>query len=231
MRTRNNCGLAMIEILIALAIVAVLALTAVPNSLEAQTRAKLSRVKSDMRAVAVAVDSFGLDHGWAPPDGVDFTGMAGGTGWTTYVKNTIGQPPWNFKSITDVPNNWVLIGQIFLTTPEAYLTGFPEDPFGSQYPYSKSFWWENDINRRKFYPDTEGIISGPWDYAYYGGPTVDGHTRWDWVLISCGPDRMTNNLVPLAGQSIPYFTEYDPTNGTISLGDIHRVGVIRTAHE
>ena len=46
----------MIELLIVVAIIAILALIAVPNFLEAQVRAKVSRVKSDMRNVATALE-------------------------------------------------------------------------------------------------------------------------------------------------------------------------------
>lgn len=52
----------LIELLIVVAIIAILAAIAVPNFLEAQTRAKISRNKADMRAVVTGVESYHIDH-------------------------------------------------------------------------------------------------------------------------------------------------------------------------
>ena len=48
----------LIELLIVVAIIAILAAIAVPNFLEAQTRSKVSRTKADMRAMATALDHY-----------------------------------------------------------------------------------------------------------------------------------------------------------------------------
>jgi len=52
----------LIELLIVVAIIAILAAIAVPNFLEAQTRAKISRVHADMRALATGIESYHVDH-------------------------------------------------------------------------------------------------------------------------------------------------------------------------
>ena len=54
----------LIELLIVVAIIAILAAIAVPNFLEAQTRSKVARVKSDMRTLSGALQAFYTDHGW-----------------------------------------------------------------------------------------------------------------------------------------------------------------------
>jgi prepilin-type N-terminal cleavage/methylation domain-containing protein len=53
----------LIELLIVVAIIAILAAIAVPHFLAAQTRAKVSRVRADMRTVATALESYRTD--WA----------------------------------------------------------------------------------------------------------------------------------------------------------------------
>ncbi len=59
-------GFTLIELLIVVAIIAILAAIAIPNFLQAQTRAKVSRVESDMRSVATALESYYVDHNRYP---------------------------------------------------------------------------------------------------------------------------------------------------------------------
>ncbi|MDX2175362.1 MAG: prepilin-type N-terminal cleavage/methylation domain-containing protein [Candidatus Sumerlaeia bacterium] len=59
----------LIELLIVVAIIAVLAAIAVPNFLEAQTRAKISRVKGDFATIATAMESYCVDSGHYPTNG------------------------------------------------------------------------------------------------------------------------------------------------------------------
>ena len=56
----------LIELLIVVAIIAILAAIAVPNFLEAQIRSKVSRTHSDMRSIAGALEAYFLDHNTYP---------------------------------------------------------------------------------------------------------------------------------------------------------------------
>jgi prepilin-type N-terminal cleavage/methylation domain-containing protein len=56
----------LIELLIVVGIITILAAIAIPNLLEAQTRAKVSRVRADLRTLATAIEAFSGDYG-APP--------------------------------------------------------------------------------------------------------------------------------------------------------------------
>ncbi|MGC9329227.1 MAG: type II secretion system protein, partial [Candidatus Hinthialibacter sp.] len=55
-------GFTLIELLIVVAIIGILAAIAVPNFLNAQVRAKVSRVYSDLRSLGNAIEMYALDH-------------------------------------------------------------------------------------------------------------------------------------------------------------------------
>jgi prepilin-type N-terminal cleavage/methylation domain-containing protein len=59
-------GFTLIELLIVVAIIAILAAIAVPNFLEAQIRSKVTRVKSEFRTIATAVEAYAVDHNKYP---------------------------------------------------------------------------------------------------------------------------------------------------------------------
>ena len=102
-------GFTLIELLIVVAIIAILAAIAVPNFLEAQVRSKVSRCKADMRSLATALESYRIDSTNYPP--------MFDTGWLNAVWPTDASPPFHSR----IPN--------YLTTPIAYITSLPHDPF------------------------------------------------------------------------------------------------------
>lgn len=95
-------GFTLIELLIVVAIIGILAAIAVPNFLNAQLRAKLSRCASDLRTLSVALDSYRLDNNAYP----------GGEFWKT-------DKWWQRHSYR----------YHVLTTPVSYLESIPMDPF------------------------------------------------------------------------------------------------------
>ncbi|HMX63291.1 MAG TPA: prepilin-type N-terminal cleavage/methylation domain-containing protein, partial [Candidatus Sumerlaeota bacterium] len=88
----------LIELLVVVAIIAILAAIAVPNFLEAMTRSKVVRTKSDLTTITTALEMYRVDTNWYPPD-INFG-----------VNTFIGR----LKN---------------LTTPVAYMTTLPKDPF------------------------------------------------------------------------------------------------------
>src|SRR5512136_2623159 len=110
---RSKKAFTLIELLIVVAIIAILAAIAVPNFLEAQVRSKVSRVKSDMRSIATALEAYAVDLSHYPPD--YFTGY----------------PPVHL-----VPAYRELIP---LTTPLAYMTSVPKEPFPTVLPRDTSY--------------------------------------------------------------------------------------------
>lgn len=102
----KKIGFTLIELLIVVAIIAILALIAVPNFLEAQTRAKVSRIMTDLRTYATAVEAYFTDNNHYPPDTRDMGPDDGGIDFTFWM-----EPEFS------------------LTTPIAYITAYFKDPF------------------------------------------------------------------------------------------------------
>lgn len=57
----------LVELLVVVAIIAILAAVAIPNLLEALTRSNVARAKADMRALATALEAYRVDQKGYPP--------------------------------------------------------------------------------------------------------------------------------------------------------------------
>lgn len=199
-------GFTLIELLIVVAIIAILAAIAVPNFLEAQTRAKVSRVRSDMRSTATALEAYYVDNNRypAPMDHHNQVNWRAG--------NAVNTPPFHSRMSS------------LLTTPLAYMTSLPNDPFRETKQVLTGTLAQ--YNRRQTY------FNFPF-FEFNGGFTTSfatgtfGKARalgGDWLMYSPGPDMDEFNRVNITGptQAIAVYRDYDPTNGTISIGNIFR---------
>ncbi len=186
-------GFTLIELLIVVAIIAILAAIAVPNFLEAQVRAKVTRVKADMRTLVVALESYGVDN-------------------NRYVRewrsDMYGDPLVGGQGTFSVP--WVA-----LSSPVAYATSiFMSDPFFSQEGLGPGDAFRANI---RYYDlrTRAGNQTNPMNISF-------ANREWygDYRLLSFGPNRDFFNRNP-AGQDLSAL-HYDSTNGTISPGNIWR---------
>lgn len=222
----------LIELLIVVAIIAILAAIAVPNFLEAQTRAKTSRVKADHRTVATALEAYRLDNNQYPEQGTP-----NGTNTFPYssdpnlVYGKDGNPAIAYH----------------LSTPIAYVAS-TTSVFAD--PYFRTFGLASPVNDTRFYN-----YSGDYYYGRIYDSSQDGaviaykdrmaylQERNHWHLRSRGPDTdyekrsegwedyLVNHGIPSTGTQTPIASAtggisvlYDPTNGTASNGDIVRLG-------
>jgi len=153
----------LIELLIVVGIIAILALIALPNMLDAQVRTKVTRARADMRTQATALELYRVDENHYPPQ-----------------ENDDATP-------------------VRMTTPVAYLTSLPRDPFRINR--------QDDRDRRYRYDNVRANVEAnlpqwpPNDIRRYG----------DWRFVSPGPQMQSDPWIP-----------YDPTNGTVSIGSVLR---------
>ena len=112
MIAKSRRAFTLIELLIVVAIIAILAAIAVPNFLEAQTRSKISRVKSDMRTIATGIEAYAVDYNRPP------------VGTVEMIPACISQNYASFDYNAKNP-----IAESKLTTPVAYIASLPRDPF------------------------------------------------------------------------------------------------------
>ena len=207
-------GFTLIELLIVVAIIAILAAIAVPNFLEAQTRAKVSRFMADLRGAATAMEAFAVDNNKYPPPNKVPVGYTGS------------------ESLDDPPEG-AAEGYLpyHLTTPIAYITSVPTDIFTHHEPidghprYSAPHYVNDQYNQQQF------ANAGPQEMYFVARtkaglrlgtePALHQYERSTvWLAHSHGPDGDHDDWA--ADQGRP--TQYDPTNGTISDGDIFYFG-------
>jgi general secretion pathway protein G len=96
-RRNKETGFTLIELLIVIAIIGILAAIAIPNLLNALQRGKQKRTMSDIRNLAIAVESYNVDNNNYPTAATCATAPAAsavGSGSFTLLKPTyIAQPP------------------------------------------------------------------------------------------------------------------------------------------
>jgi prepilin-type N-terminal cleavage/methylation domain-containing protein len=196
----------LIELLIVVAIIAILATIAVPNFLYAQTRTKMARVVSDLRTLTTAIEAYSADYNLPP---LDWKVSRGDPMWPGMLPSTSGiLHPGYLDPATGIHPG--------LTTPIAYVTNcWITDPFVKgesleRVPFDQqkySYNWFEPTPLRGAQPNTDYAVQ---NYASYYGY---------WRLGSIGPDQDYFN-----GAASPYVASrvYDPTNGILSSGNIWR---------
>lgn len=191
--TRGHRGFTLIELLIVVAIIAILAAIAVPNFLEAQTRAKVSRVRADVRTVATAMETYKIDTNKYPP-AADYPYAALSGAW----------PATTSRFHSRIPS--------WLTTPIAHLSNLPEDIFiPGKYP--NPGW-----NRYIYFNYDEMKASAPNSASLAAQQQQTG----GYLYYSHGPDRETNQPGSAQAGQNGTWTRYDASNGTVSWGNIIR---------
>ncbi|MBI1290620.1 prepilin-type N-terminal cleavage/methylation domain-containing protein [bacterium] len=204
----------LIELLIVVAIIAILAAIAVPNFLEAQVRSKVSRVHADLRSNATAIEAYLVDYNRYP------------YGYTTIRQATNPPADWPVGSAS-LRNPFALKN---LTTPIAYMTSMTTDPFTQgAFKFDRTavarsegvpYWYDD-------YQSWPGVQSANGGYAYSRYVSIQ-RKGYVWSISSASPNRQQQQMwyaldgVAPASANQQVVFPYDPTNGTISEGFVGR---------
>jgi prepilin-type N-terminal cleavage/methylation domain-containing protein len=78
--TTKRAGFTLVEIMIVVAIIALLAAIAVPGFLRARKRSQASKILNDLRLISSAMDQYAIETGKKSNDPIDVTD------WTKYLK-------------------------------------------------------------------------------------------------------------------------------------------------
>jgi prepilin-type N-terminal cleavage/methylation domain-containing protein len=195
-------GFTLIELLIVVAIIAILAAIAIPNFLAAQTRAKVSRAKADMKSIATAIESYCVDAAQYPPN----DGRYGVTpsGLTTPISYISSRPPDPFA-----------------------IMAIDERPLGMGYDdEAKYYTYHRIVSLAEC--DQNGVApDDPYDAIDYTGANIGAFQKYGkWHQVSLGPDIKYSDghdsfmVGPQHDGLFSFDILYDPTNGAVSFGNV-----------
>lgn len=188
----------LIELLIVVAIIGILAAIAVPNFLNAQMRAKVARVVSDMKALALAEEQYRIDNNQYTFDGDCNVGGA--------------------EHLSYVP----------LTTPVSYIASIPEDEFAGIDPEFENRQSIRTGLRPVFEYTSRVSFGENGTPNCKGSTAIHaalGRVGVEYLMTSLGPDGdqdfpWSEQAYLDVGKGRGDFV-YDTTNGLVSNGNIY----------
>ena len=197
-------GFTLIELLIVVLIIAILAAIAIPNFLEYQARAKVSRAKNDLRTLTLAIEAYCVDNGEYP-----------------LTADEMGRPIVPYPPVGFGPEAFETRLSVVVTTPIAYLVNLSNDPFSARAPRPED----------PRILESNGYHYGNRAYAT-ANDGQEGREMYDIYTVMLGhrPDTI-HYFISSHGPDLDHDDDedpedehgaasYDPTNGTASSGDI-----------
>lgn len=183
-------GFSFIELVVVASTIALLATIAVPNFLEAQLRGAVARSRADLAAIHLGLEAYRLDHRAYPPNRE--TGKAG---QDDLLALTTPVP-----YLSSVPLDYLTTAQ----SRRNHSPGFP----AIRYRY---------LNGRQMNPET-GFRFGPNEPAAFEGRVLG--LVWGIGPAEAYPAKGSDSRISVSPDAVVDLTIYDPTNGSISTGQI-----------
>lgn len=212
---RSRHGFTLIELLIVIAIILILISIALPNFLEAQARARLARVKGDLRSLITAVEAFRTERGVLLIDFWDDGTPESKKRWEVKLGQVGRNPIYKYNTFEEVFYP--------LTSPARYMTKIPIDLFAD--PKRQVGLNGQEKGAGYLYFDNDPMFPKTYDYgidrfAPGNALQISSQTKplqeGEFGMLSVGPDSCLGININGDQRGMAY----NPTNGTYSRGDM-----------